>query len=167
MSNTLTYFTALGYWDDIEVSDPSGTVNDLQVQTFSAFITFHPRVSSDFVLYVAQLAVPGDPTPVDRGIALAPIRGRTTHGRLCTIDMADAEGVRLLAATPAIASALAAQGIDSLIWDVEFTGVNYGGVAHTMKNFGFTAPASDTAVTITASSLTRLAYSGPGSGDLR
>jgi hypothetical protein len=160
--NTLTYFTVFGYWDLVDDAFPGGTSSDPKVSNFTAFVNFHPRLPQDLLLYVPQLSDPDGPE--DTAVELATITGRIVTGNLCTINKADTVGVRLVAATPIILTALQEQGFDDLVYDVEFTGVNMNGKPHPIRPFGFSASRSDSPITITSPSLQRLPYGGPGSG---
>jgi hypothetical protein len=163
MTNTLVYFTATGYWEDIEAPDPAQTSGTPDVNTFTAFVNFYPRVPPNYTLYIPQLTT--STGTFDTGIELAEIRARITNGKLVTINRSDTEGIQLLANTAPVATALTASGITTgLVWDVEFTDVVYAGKPRTLKPFGFAAPATSSTVSITSPSLQRLPYCGPGSG---
>lgn len=157
--NNLSYFTVFGHWDQIDDAAPGGTSSALRVLNFSAFVHFHPRIPSDFVLYLSSLSDPEGPE--DTGVELSPIVGRIVGGDLCTINMNDTEGVQLVAATPLVLNALQQQGIDDLIYDVQFTDVMMNGQPQNIRNFGFAASRSTSAITITSPGLERLEYRGP------
>ena len=95
-------------------------------------------------------------------VALAPITGRIYNGVLSTIDASNTVGIQLLANTTPIQTALTAIGISSLIYDVQFSNVIYNlGATNALTPFAFTAPTSNTTVTLTDPNQTLLPYGGP------
>ena len=95
-------------------------------------------------------------------VALAPITGRIYNGVLSTIDATNTVGIQLLANTTPIQTALTAIGISSLIYDVQFSNVIYNlGATNALTPFAFTAPTSNTTVTLTDPNQTLLPYGGP------
>lgn len=155
----LTYFTATGYWYDVESPLTGGSTDQLQFLVVSAFVTFTPRVPVGFTVQVADLDL-GDGNSGSTSLALAPITARIMSGQLSTIDVTDTAGIQLLANSTPISSFLTSSDVQSgnLIYDVSFTDVVYAEVDQTLSNFAFTAPTSSTTVCITDPTLTRLPY---------
>lgn len=167
MSTQLAYFTATGFYYDIESPAASGSTNaDKFTGITGAFVTFTPRVPSGFTVLVDDLDL-GSGNTGSAAIALAPITGRvfpTVVGgasvwQLSTINVSDTPGIQLLANSAPISSYLTAQGIQGgLIYDVSFTDVKFAGKDRSIQNFAFAAPVDNTGVCITDPDLVRLAY---------
>lgn len=154
----LTYFEVSGNFYDVESPATGGHTNLPYFNVITGLVIFYPRVPVGFITYVQNLDL-GAPVTGDTAIALAPITARILSGQLQTINGPDTPNIQLLANSPALN--LAAQGISSLIYDVQITKVVYSGVAQTISNFAFTAPTNSTPICLTDPNLTRLTYGGP------
>jgi hypothetical protein len=161
---TLTYFTVTGYWYDVEQPDPGNTSIQPLLLDVNAYVDFIPRLPKGFAVLVAGLDH-GDSTTGDTFVPIAPITGRLMNGALTSIAIGDPVGVELLSNSSALnlASQLTALawGTTTLIYDVRFRNVTFGGATQVLNNFAFTAPVDTTAVNLTSAGLTRLPYAGP------
>lgn len=147
--NEITYFNVTGHYYDVEAPITSGTTNAPQVLVVSAFIKFIPRLPPGTALYVPNLDTGNG--GFNTTIALAPITGRIYNGELQTIDRGNATDVLLVANTAIL-------GLTELIYDVEFSSVQYAGDNHVINNFAFTAPTTNTTIDLSDPTLTRLQY---------
>lgn len=101
-------------------------------------------------------------TPVQTrptAIAFPPRKARIWEGMLCTINVEDTPGVDLVANSAALK--LYEQGVDQLIYDVQFSSVVYAEGSRTLRNFAFVAPYDSTPVVLSSLALPKLDYKGP------
>ena len=167
----LAYFTATGYFYNLESPDVEGTTSAAQfVGLTGGFVTFTPRVPPGTVIRVSGLDL-GSGNIGSTAVALAPITGRIigtiVNGSpvwaLCAINTVDSPGVELIANNPLVAQYLAAQNIENgqLIYDVLFDQVTYAGQNQYIQPYAFQAPTGgNTPVCITDPSLATLPYRG-------
>jgi hypothetical protein len=167
-ANALTYFTATGFFYDIESPIPSGSTNADQFNALTGgFVTFTPRVPTGFTVLVSNLDL-GSGNSGSTSLSLPPITGRIistvvgsgTVGQLCAINKPSSAGIQLLANSTLISTYLTAQNINGgqLIYDVSFSSVTFAGASQTIANFAFAAPTTNTTVCITDPGTTRLPY---------
>lgn len=168
MTNSLTYFTATGFFYDIESPIPSGSTSADQFNALTGgFVTFTPRVPTGFTVLVSSLDL-GSGNSGSTSLSLPPITGRIittvvgsgTVGQLSAINETSSAGIQLLANSSVISSYLTAQNINGgqLIYDVSFASVTYSGQPQTIANFAFAAPTTNTTVCITDPGITQLPY---------
>lgn len=98
-------------------------------------------VGNNFKVVTANTVYGSTARRAPAGVVIASRRARLWQGRLCSIDVADTPGVELVANDPLLN--LAANGIDKLVYDVDFTDVVWAGKPGALKNFAFTAPGPD------------------------
>jgi hypothetical protein len=94
------------------------------------------------------------------GIVIPTRQGRIWAGQLSSIDVNDSPNVDLVANDPQLN--LIEQNISSLIYDVNFTQVQYNSTQGTLTNFAFAAPPDTTPVNLTNPTFPRLTYQPPG-----
>jgi hypothetical protein len=173
MTTELTYFTAQGFYYDIQSANPSSTTNTpVFAGITGGFLTFTPRVPPGFTVWITDLDL-GSGNTGSVAVALPAITGRVmstpagTEGgfvwELCTINVADTPGIQLLANSSPISTYLTAQGIQNgnLIYDVSFSQVTYDSGLQTISSFAFVAPTSATTVVLTDPSFQTIPYQQP------
>jgi hypothetical protein len=95
------------------------------------------------------------------GVIIPTRQGRIWAGQLSSIDVADSIGVDLISNDPNLN--LIEQSISSLIYDINFTQVQYNSTLGTLTNFAFTAPPDTTPINLTNPTFPRLPYQPPSS----
>lgn len=160
MPNSLTFFTADGYWLSASPPDPRGTDSTPRVLVVSALVDFIPRVPKGFSVFVDQLD--NDGIIADTSVSIPMITGRIWEGRLSTINVEDTPTVELLADTTVLGlSGRLPETGGRLVYDVRFRDVVYAQATQALSNFGFYAPDAAVTVSLTDDQLERLPYGGP------
>lgn len=168
MTNELAYFTATGFYYDIQAPDINSSTSAPQVAGLTGgFVTFTPRVPDGFTVLVDDLDL-GSGNTGSTSISLPAITGRimgtVVNGspvwELCAINTVDSPGIQLLANTTLISSYLSAQNITNgqLIYDVTFDLVTYAAQNRYIHEFAFVAPTSATTVCITDPTFETIEY---------
>jgi hypothetical protein len=164
----LTFFTATGFYYDLESPATSGVTNADQFNGLTGgYITFTPRVPTGFTILISGLDL-GSGNSGSTSISLAPVTGRVmgtiVNGspvwELCTINSSDTPGIQLLANSTPISTYLTAKGIQSgaLIYDVSFTEVTFAGNPQSITPFAFVAPTTTQTICITDPAFETIPY---------
>jgi hypothetical protein len=169
LQSTLQALTSIGA-GNVTVTAPQPWT---YVATFGGTLAFKPitLMTADHHLLTSSanntinitiaMTTPGTTARTANTGVIIPVRqGRIWAGQLTSIDVVDSIGVELISNDPNLN--LIEQNISSLVYDINFTQVQYNSTLGTLTNFAFAAPPDTTPVNLTNPAFPRLSYQPPG-----